>query len=166
MNKIKPPSYAPTDDEIKLAHARHAFESDIMTIVDDLVNYYHYRETQECPLGVTPEQIKQHASIAVKLWNESIDHWDFDSDFWELFVTTDKFNTWIEALDTVHCGDCISVPATCIRCYAEDLFKIPNTANWDKSTGYKLFLEYCKQQLEPGYKQYLDAIEHKGNCDD
>lgn len=35
-----------------------------------------------------------------------------------------------------HCGDCICVPSTCMRCYAEDLYAIKSTVTWCKCYYY------------------------------
>lgn len=42
----------------------------------------------------------------------------------------------------MHAGDCTAVPASCMRCIAEDRYRLPSSVTWSKGDGYRMLLEY------------------------
>lgn len=64
-----------------------------------------------------------------------VDQFDFSSEDIEAQIT--RTAEWCEkALLDVHCGDCTCVPATCIKCYAEEFIHVNTIHNLGKHPGH------------------------------
>ena len=69
-----------------------------------------------------------------------------DDEPWEIYYSYEKFReNQIKYLSDRHCGDCVAVPCSCVRCHAEDLYG-QDTVTWEnKKDGWKLYNEYLKE---------------------
>lgn len=144
-DKLSPPPYQPSNHEIELAKARYAIEDEIWEIVHSLSLYISFLKGEELKYPYTKEILTKNANRALETWNTAMDNWKDGVDLWNVLIDTEWFKeVYIDSLDSLHCGDCTAFPASCSRCHAEGMFKIPYTANWSKSEGSKLFSEYRK----------------------
>lgn len=145
LERLEPPAYIPTKEEISLAKARYVMEENIWGIVHYLIMYINLLEGKEIRRSnvYTPEIIKTSAIEAIKKWNEAMNKWNDVDDIWEAFLDKEWFNsTYIDSLSVMHEGDCTAIACSCMRCQAENVFNIPSTVTWGKSEGYKLYQEF------------------------
>ena len=161
--KLNPPAYQPTEHEIALAKARYAFENEIWETVYYLKMYIDSLEGHEVKHPYTKENVEKYAKDALKEWDEALSKWTDDNDIWDCLVSSEWFKAaYVDSLSDFHGGDCTAFPSSCPRCHAEGMFKIPYTANWSKSEGYKMeqaFLKDLKEKkalkeskIQPGQK--------------
>lgn len=147
--KLNPPAYQPTDDEISLAKARYAFENEIWEVVYYLKMYIDCLEGKEMRHPYTKENVEKYAKDAWKDWDEALSKWTDDNEIWDCLVSPEWFKAaYVDSLSDFHGGDCTAFPASCPRCHAEGMFKIPYTANWGKSEGYKMEQAFLKDLKE------------------
>lgn len=147
--KLNPPAYQPTDDEIALAKARYAFENEIWEVVYYLKMYIDCLEGNEMKHPYNKENVEKYAKNALKEWDEALNKWNDDNDIWDCFISAEWFKAaYIDSLSDFHGGDCTAFPASCPRCHAEAMFKIPYTATWGKSDGYKMEQAFLKDLKE------------------
>lgn len=141
--KLSPPAHQPTEAEIKLAKARYAMEYPIWEMMDKLTMYYEMTKGKEPSFPYTNEGIEKDAKEAMEEWNKGMDKWE--GDMWDAFIDHDWFKkAYIDGLSDMHCGDCTAIACSCMRCHSEQMFGIPNTANWGKNEGWRLWNEYSK----------------------
>lgn len=148
-DKLNPPSYMPSIDEIKLAKARYAFENEIWEIVHSLSMYIDLMHGKELQFPYTKEMVEKEAKSSLEHWNESLKKWSDDNDMWDCFIDADWFKmAYIDSLSEYHGGDCTAFAASCPRCHAENMFKIPNTVTWGKAEGYRMEKAFFKDVKE------------------
>ena len=46
---------------------------------------------------------------------------------------------WLPVLQEEHCGDCVCVPSSCSRCWAEHIYQLQSTVTWCKSCEFLKF---------------------------
>lgn len=135
---ICPPPYAPTEKEHQLAYYKYMMDR---VIYDELYGIQLDREGFPEKIGKpSVDYVKELDNLLDKLFVN-----DRDKEPLEKLHPYDKFKEWqLESLSDMHCGDCVAVPSSCMRCHAEDLYDIPDTATWrNKHEGWKLFNQYC-----------------------
>lgn len=138
--RLNPPVYQPSKDEIALAKARYVMEEKVWDIVYCLEQYIDILEGKEAQYPYTKESITKEAKDSLELWNTALDK---NIDIWDALVSPEWFKSaYIDTLSEGHGGDCTALPGSCMRCHAEGMFKIPYTANWSKHEGYRLLQEY------------------------
>lgn len=146
---LRPPAYIPTENEILLAKARYAMEEHVYSIFFDMQNYISFLEGKELPKHYDEKMIKKNYDYSVAKWDKAMSKWDDCNELFEAFVDDDWFKKcYIESLSDIHMGDCTAFPSSCMRCHAEEIFRIPNTVNWGKHEGYKLFSQYSQDIKE------------------
>lgn len=156
-----PPAYEPTEAEVKLAFIRHIFDNYIWGYVHDMEEYYKYKEFGTVPSywKDTPEKVVQRAERGLKDWHEYLakwgdeegcsdwwDCWDYELDWKDDGGKPMRYSEYLKSgLSDMHLGDCTAFPATCSRCYSENMFKVPYSAKWGgKSEGSRLYHEFAK----------------------
>lgn len=91
--------------------------------------------------------------LACGLWSYEVDEPHQENEEKPFFPSIE----WEEIeshLQTEHCGDCVNLPATCVRCYAEDIVR---KAKW-------LADHYHKEQVKLREKKDLEIAKcHKNN---
>lgn len=146
-----PPAFEPTEDQITIAHIKCVFEDYIYGVVHSLEHYMKMKEGN--PVAwLSEDKITEFAKRDLENWHESLHKWSDGDDgkpkteWWESFMSREDFiNDYVSGLNSMHSGDCTAFPCTCQRCYAENLFGIPNTATWgSKSTGARLYREWAE----------------------
>lgn len=139
-----PPTYIPSKEEISLAKARYVIEENIWEIIHYMELYIKSLEGKELKFPYTKESVEKNAKNCIEVWNKSIDSLEDGMNIWDSFIEHDWFKrAYIDTLADMHEGDCTAFPASCMRCQAESIFNIPNSANWKgKSEGYRLYKEY------------------------
>lgn len=144
-DKLCPPAYQPSPEEISLAKARYAFDNEIWQTVYYLELYINSLEGKEVKFPYTKESVEKEAKKALVDWHESLKKWNDDNELWDCFVDEEWFKiVYIYGLSDQHSGDCTAFACSCSRCHAEGIFKIPYTANWSKSEGYKMENAFLK----------------------
>lgn len=160
-DKLNPPNYIPSNEDIKLAKARYAFENEIWEIVYNLIQYKDLLEGKELQYPYTKEMIEKNVKKSVEYWHKSLHNWSDDNDMWDCFINEKWFKTvYIDGLNDYHGGDCTGFASSCPRCHAEDMFKIPSTVTWGKSEGHKMEKSFWQDVKE---KRELNAKENKIN---
>lgn len=158
--KLNPPSYIPSIEEIKLAKARYAFDNNIWEIVHSLIQYKDLVEGKALQFPYTKQMVEEKANKAVEYWNKSLQKWSDDNDMWDCFVNEQWFKAaYIDGLNDYHGGDCTAFASSCPRCHAEDMFKIPCTVTWGKAEGHKMdkaFWQDVKEKRELKEQQEKD----------
>lgn len=139
-----PPAYVPSKNEIALAKARYVIEENIWEIIHYMELYIKSLEGKELKFPYTKESVEKNAKNCIEVWNKSIDSLEDGMNIWDCFINHAWFKrAYIDTLSDMHEGDCTAFPASCMRCQAESIFNIPNSANWKgKSEGYRLYKEY------------------------
>jgi hypothetical protein len=143
---IKPSSPEILEAEHELALARIAFEDTLFGIMYDMSNYIKFKNgilTSGSAFNRGEESLLKSALEAIKEFEEG-SNIDDDKDWWHGFVWENMKNGIRDALTDSHHGDCIANACTCMRCYAEEKYKIPYTANFNKTEGRILSQEYYK----------------------
>lgn len=139
--RLNPPAYEPSDNEIKLAKARYAMENNIWEMMHSLIQYRELTKGKEPSFPYTKESIEKEAQRTIEKWDQAMNNWD--GDIIDAFVNDTWFrDVYVSGLSDIHSGDCTAFAASCSRCLAEDLFGVPNTANWGKAEGYRLWAEF------------------------
>ena len=145
-DKIIPPAYQPSKEEINLAAARYAMENNVWEIVYYMRMHIETLNGKEPSFPYTKESIQKSYDNSLKNWDEALEKWDDDNEMWECLVNMEWFNkVYVEPLSDMHSGDCTAFACTCSRCNAEQVFKIPHTANWSKNEGYKIYHQYINK---------------------
>lgn len=145
-DKIIPPAYIPSKEEIALAAARYAMENDVWETIYYARMQIDTLNGKEPIFPYTKESIQKSYERAIKNWDESLEKWTDDNEMWECLVDMEWFEKiYVASLSDMHSGDCTAFPASCSRCHAEEIFKIPYTAKWGKSEGYKIYHQYIKK---------------------
>lgn len=148
-DKLNPPSYIPSEDEIKLAKARYAFENEIWEIIYSLSMYIDLLHGKELQFPYTKEMVENEAKNSLEHWHTSLKKWNDDNDMWDCFIDSNWFKiAYIDSLQEYHGGDCTAFPASCPRCHAEAMFKINNTVTWGKAEGYRMEKAFFKDVKE------------------
>lgn len=147
---LQPPKPELDEKDIQIAHARHSYDSLIWDYLHDMMIYIKYLKDPNDPAVKgytdTPEKVKRFKGYAESsteyIWNRIHDYEIPDEvEDWERLDPNFKPNI-LDSLEDMHGGDCTAMACTCMRCYAEGVFKLPYTATWSKHEGYKLFQEY------------------------
>lgn len=141
---LQPPAPNVDAKDDKLAKARFAYDcfiSDAMYDAMIALKYYTGQIDQEDQLyHDKPEEFfRKQAQYFLDAY-AAVEKREGD-EFWDAWIPNDHFENYVKpALGEIHAGDCTAIPATCNRCYAEEKYRLPPTANWyDKSLGYKLW---------------------------
>lgn len=157
LAKLNPPRYNFTVEEENLAQINVVYDEVLFTML------YHMSN------AVTSGNIDDRALEAAADFKRMSDAED-DDYWWLSYLDIDRFDKYIKgSLDTPHEGDCTAMANSCSRCYAESIFRIPNTANWGKHEGHEIYCtaypEYFKMIREfnnpPLYKKIWRAIKFK-----
>lgn len=145
-----PPVYKPSENELVVAKAKYVFENVLWSIIYYTTEYFKIVEGESNKNEMKKEMIKKEVERYIEKWNKGMEVWSDDVEFWDAFLPQDWFQrAFIDSLSDTHMGDCTGFPSTCMRCHAEELFNIPNTATWSgKSEGYRLHDEYVKDYQE------------------
>lgn len=139
---LTPPGYKPTENEIALAKTNYVMQNYIYSMLNQLSAYYNMQQGI-APKHGTPERCDQLALDSVNEWKKVKDNWK-TGNLIDAFINEEEFQEHIvEALSSMHIGDCTSFPSTCERCYAEGLFNIDYSATWNQHEGAILLEEYC-----------------------
>lgn len=148
---INPPSPAVSEALHELALARIAYEDMLWNIMHDMANYIKFKE------GLLPEtsywykrgelELRKSALDAIADFEEGANI-DDNLDWWHGYIWENMKNGIRGALTEPHAGDCVAFPCTCMRCYAEEKYKLPITATFTKSEGNKLYHEVLKQRSQ------------------
>lgn len=117
---LSPPAFAPLEHQIQKAHMTYAFEEFALGCMMDLSSdQVHWRR-----------QGKDNLDRFCSAW---------DGNWWEAWISREDFEKKVlTGLADMHNGDCISMPSTCTRCFAEELFGLENTARWTRAQGHAL----------------------------
>lgn len=149
---LNPPAYQPNNQEIMLAKARYVFDNEIWQTVYYLRLYINSLEGHEAKFPYTKEGLEKQAKSAITNWDKNLEKWTDDNELWDCFITQEWFQkVYVNSLSDYHSGDCTAFACSCSRCHAENMFKIPNTANWSKSEGSKMehaFMKDIKKQKD------------------
>lgn len=160
--KLNPPAYIPSKEEINLAMARYAIENNIWEIIHNLEIYIDSLEGKTLSFPYTKEKVEKYGKKALEQWNDAMEKWEGSENLWDAFVDPKWFNdAYVAGLSDMHAGDCTAIACSCMRCHAEGMFKIPHTANWGKHEGSKLYSQYCKDFDEKNPKLEVKAEEKK-----
>lgn len=137
-SKLNPPSYKPSELEIKLAKLNYALEEEAWNIIDNLEQYIKLLKGDK-NLEYSKEFIKEEAKYSLEKWNKVINSSE-NKDLVDLLVDDKWFkNTFVNSLSSKHSGDCTGMAWTCLRCLAESKFKVKDTAQWSKQEGNELY---------------------------
>lgn len=143
--QLSPPAYQPSSEEIALAKARYVFENNIWEIFYYLGLYIDFLEGKSLSFPDTEENVKKRAKASINFWEKSLEKWDDNNNIWDCFLSDEWFKAaYVDGLSDTHGGDCTAYAGSCMRCHAEQMFKIPYTANWDKHKGYKMYQAYIE----------------------
>jgi hypothetical protein len=155
---LKPVCPSLDEKDHKLAQARYAYET-IWEILHNFTLYVRRKEglkEDSYWVNQSDEKITEYALNALKEVDDAWDEKDAD-EWWNEFINLEHFNEYIKgALTEEHCGDCTAVPATCSRCYAETMYKLPYTAWWNKHLGHALTVT-----ANAGYREQLKKYNPK-----
>jgi hypothetical protein len=141
-NKIHPPAHIPTEQEHRIAYLTSCL-NDIF--YGDLMEINLFRTGKFLNVAKNASSITSQIEPALRHVDKIFEKWEEDGDkeIWENMIDYEKFKIdCLKYLSGYHCGDCTAVAASCMRCYAEDLYKIPYTANWNKQEGWSLLNKY------------------------
>jgi len=74
-------------------------------------------------------------------FDEVLSKFDNDEvhDWWEAYSNPDHAKLLRHYLASAHAGDCTAHPCSCMRCHAEEYYKVDPTAKWSKYEGWKLY---------------------------
>jgi hypothetical protein len=154
--KLMPPAPELDEKDITIAHARYAMNSLIWDYMYDMVIYLKWLENPENDevrgwIKIRDDnKIKDDAIQSANiLWKKIHDLDDDKHEDWDRIEP--KFREHIlGSLSDMHGGDCTAVACSCMRCHAEETFKVPYTANWSKGEGYKMEQEFLNLKKKLG----------------
>ena len=133
-NKFHPPDYIPTEQEHKIAYLTHMLEDifyDYLLCIN-MVRTGQMKDNTRKDIDGTESLIERNLKQIDKMFEKWRD--EGKSELWELDYPYEKFKKdFSEYLKEEHCGDCICVPCTCMRCFAEYFYKLESTVTWCKS---------------------------------
>lgn len=150
-SKFHPPGYIPTEQEHRIAYLTYQLQ----------YIYYEYllginmvrtgKMKDDCRKDIdgTQSLVERELSYIDKMFAGWRD--DGSNEVWEIRYPYEEFKkNHIEHLSEAHCGDCTCAPAPCLRCHAEELYKIPYTATWCKSCEFYLYkdCEHHKKEVK------------------
>lgn len=69
----------------------------------------------------------------------------------------------LAALTSPHVGDCVNLPMGCDRCFAEQFFNIPYTADWKSSDGREMITALINANLWDNSMHFEDLLEAPNN---
>lgn len=119
-----------SEAEHKLAQVRAVYQLDIEDILFAMASYI-------LDEGENDPYKKQRAEVCAREFMDALNT-DETSEWWEAFRGKDQLNFIKESLTSPHAGDCVAYPCSCMRCYAEEFYKLQPTANWPKAVGHRL----------------------------
>jgi hypothetical protein len=144
---ICPPTYVPSETENRLAYHRYHLES---LVGDRLQSIWMGRTGQLDSIDPSvdwAEKVDQELTdLLAQMFEpdrpDSMEAWEFLERHW-----CASYEDWraqvLGWLGEPHCGDCTAVAAGCMRCRAEELYGVPNTATWGgRHEGNRLMHEY------------------------
>ena len=145
--KLMPPAPDLDEKDVTIAHARYAMNSLLWDYMYDMILYLKYLDNPEdkeiegwIKIRDAEKTKKDAISSANVIWKKIQSQTD-DQEDWDAISPNFKRHV-LSSLSDMHGGDCTAVACSCQRCHAEGVFKVPYTADWDKSQGYKMENEY------------------------
>ena len=133
--RIQPLAYQATEIEHRCAYYRYLLEN----ICDDILLEVDMASRGELKNTILEDSLK----IIYKWYKKWREPENANKEAWEVLRDYEEFkkNSIIDLSDA-HCGDCVYIPTTCMRCYSERLYDIPNTTTWNSgSEGWRLYNE-------------------------
>lgn len=76
-----------------------------------------------------------------------------------------KIKYFVDALQEMHDGDCISQPCSCLKCHAESMLDIESMPNYPGNIGHALFSSFSSPNYVYNEKTIDEAIDFLGNRD-
>ncbi len=142
---ICPKPYEPTEKE-HLAAQRKYFT---IMLSEELLGIYMLL-TGSMPRSIDKprdeEMIERFSGLLNKLYDGPFEDEDYEMNNLVGDLETFKKN-WGTSLKEEHGGDCVAQSASCIRCYAEELYDLPSSITWKgKHEGARLFGEWLRIQ--------------------
>lgn len=151
---LKPIGYVPTTQEIALAKINHVMKNYIYGMLHNFSKYYELKNSEVNISTKKLSNIEQRVESDYKKWKNVTENWKNDN-FFDQFISDEDFNHYfVKALSSMHLGDCTSFPMTCDRCYAESLFKLPASNNFNQKEGAVLLEEFLNDYKEKTGNNY------------
>lgn len=154
---IMPPAYKPTDAEHEIAYLRWCLRE----ICDNYLLHISMIDDGSFSGGSSTARSLAHEREAVlrRLLKRLFPNPDEnpEAETWDAFWSNNEaglsglaaFKAKQElALADYHCGDCVAMACSCSRCGAEELYRIPLTATWDKRQGYSMYFDFVQNVLK------------------
>lgn len=154
---LKPIGYIPTQQEIALAKANHIMKNYIYGMLENFSKFYEQHTVEEKIATEKFSKIEKRIQSDYKKWKTVKANWK-EGNLFDQVISDEEFNKYfVNALSSMHLGDCTSFPMTCDRCYAESLFKLPYSATFTQQQGAVLLDEFLTDyQEKTGHKYELN----------
>lgn len=89
--------------------------------------------------------IKKDIPVTVELVHSKISQW---GEICNISVESDEILNLIKAVDYPHCGDCICLPCSCLRCQVEEMLGIDTIKNLGKHPASKIYSTFNKESVK------------------
>jgi hypothetical protein len=132
---LQPPAFVPTEQEHRIAYLTCVLNN----VFDYLFEFNFYKKIENKP---DLAERALHRLINNTLGKaEKNDEKEHD---WEYLLDYEEFKTsWGGSLSEMHGGDCTFFSGPCVRCHAEAIYSLKNSATWkDGREGNSLHSEY------------------------
>lgn len=131
-------------------------------LLEELVFEIHFSLNNSSP---DIENAKNNADINYLLKKNKDKKTQIDID------TDSMFKTYISSLNSEHCGDCTCVPASCLKCSAEEILGINTLGNFSKTYGSMIQSVFTKVStvddaikflsLEPNKNEHFENVSQE-----
>ena len=147
---LNPPAYPSTPIEDQLALLQFYTENEFTDIIFSFDCFYNDRnyklsEIQEIQLRHDTDDFLSVVKPYEFWWEEAISN-----------CTVEDIKDY---LSEEHAGDCVALPCSCMRCWAENNYGIPATATWGKSAGSRAW--YAKHDKRSIFTKFKYRMRSK-----
>lgn len=127
-----------------------------------------YLDNKLDPNEIEHEPLKQYTkeflADPIKKTYEKIDA--LAEEMIKIEYNEEKIKYFIDALQEMHDGDCISQPCSCLKCHAEDMLDITSMPNYPGDIGLSLVYAFQTKNEFIGNEKTIDeAIDYLSNID-
>lgn len=139
---LAPKYYVPSEIEIVYRQFVYSFEEPLWDIIMSFFTFFEktmdeagFVEFSKCYSSIFAENIiYKHKDFL-----EILENVNKPRRILECLTDTNWFHrVYVDGLSDSHAGDCTAFACSCMRCHAEEMFKVPDTAIWNKAVGSAL----------------------------
>lgn len=152
--KLNPEVFVPTELQIMEARFR-IFAKMIETPIWQSMYYYNFvnlPDDEKEKVRVFKQDMALRVGKEAHTFSEKYyqfltdrknkDHEHYRKEMWQMPEVESQLQYKLDSLSATHCGDCVSLPCSCSRCWAEDAFGRTPTDTWTQAEGMVMWDRY------------------------